>query len=86
MARDELDKENSKIFRESIEESFGELEDYRRQGSVSYLLIDILFITICAVISGANSLKAVAIYAKRKQNWLSEFLGLVDRVPSYSTF
>jgi predicted transposase YbfD/YdcC len=86
MARDELDKEDSKIFRKSIEESFGELEDYRRQSSVSYLLIDILFMTICAVISGANSLKSVAVYAKRKQNWLSEVLGLVDRIPSYSTF
>ena len=86
MNEDYLDKENSNAFKESLEEHFGELEDYRRQGSVSYLLIDILFITICAVISGANNLKAVAVYAKRKQSWLVEVLGLANEVPSYTTF
>jgi predicted transposase YbfD/YdcC len=86
MTRDFSDPENSAAFKESLEESFGELEDYRRQGSVSYLLIDILFITICAVISGANTLKAVAIYARRKESWLVEILHLSGGVPSYSTF
>lgn len=86
MVRDFFDLENSAAFKESLEESFGELADYRRQGSVSYLLIDILFITICAVISGANTLKAVALYAERKGSWLSKILQLPDGVPSYSTF
>lgn len=86
MTRDFSDLENSAAFRESLKESFGELEDYRRQGSISHLLIDILFIMICGVISGANTLKAVALYAERKEKWLSEILQLPDGVPSYSTF
>jgi len=86
MTDDYLDEENSKAFRESLEEHFGELEDYRRQGSVRYFLTDVLFITLCAVISGANNLKAVAVYAKRKRNWLREILGLEEDVPSYTTF
>ena len=86
MTEDYLDKANGNAFRKSLEEHFGELEDYRRQGSVSYLLLDILFITLCAVISGANNLKAVAVYAKRKRNWLMEILGLSEDVPSYTTF
>jgi predicted transposase YbfD/YdcC len=85
MTKDELDKESSEFFKQSIEEHFGGLEDYRRQGSICHLLIDILFVTICAVVSGANNLKAVAMYAKRKQKWLTEVLGLTDGVPSYTT-
>ena len=53
MTEDELSKEDISIFRQSLHENFGELSDYRRQGSISHLLIDILFITICAVICGA---------------------------------
>lgn len=81
----DINTEDSNAFRESLKESFGELQDYRRQGSVTYLLIDLLFITICAVISGANNLKAVAFYAERKRNWLTQTLG-IDEVPSYTTF
>lgn len=86
MTEEELDKDSSIAFRKSLEDSFGDLQDYRRQGSIRYLLLDILFITICAVISGANDLKAVAMYAKRKQRWLTEVLVLKNGVPSYWTF
>ena len=84
---DDLDQDNSDAFRQSLEEHFGELEDYRRQGSVEHLLINILFITICAVISGANNLKAVSVYAARKRSWLTDVLGLINGgIPSYTTF
>jgi len=86
MAEKSSTRTNDINFRESLEEHFGELKDYRRENSISHLLIDILFITICAVISGANNLKAVAIYAKRKQSWLEEVLRLDNGVPSYTTF
>src|SRR4051812_38023043 len=86
MTEDDLNEEDINTFRQSLNDHFGELEDYRRQGSVNYLLIDILFITICAVICGANNLKAVAVYAKRKENWLTEVLKLDNGVPSYTTF
>ena len=86
MTEDELDHDNSTAFKKSLEEHFGDLEDYRRQGSIRYHLIDLLFITICAVISGANDLKAVAMYAQRKRQWLTNILALGDDVPSYTTF
>jgi predicted transposase YbfD/YdcC len=86
MTEDELDQESSKAFKKSLEEHFNSVEDYRRQGSIRHRLIDILFITICAVISGANDLKAVAMYAQRKQRWLIDLLALVNGVPSYTTF
>lgn len=83
---DELEREDAEIFKNSLEEHFGEIEDYRREGSVNHRLIDILFITICGVISGANNLKAVSAYALRKRKWLSEILELKNGVPSYTTF
>lgn len=86
MTENDLNQEDSVAFRKSLEEHFGELKDYRRQKSVTHLLLDILFITICAVISGANDLKAVAVYAQRKQRWLIDTLALANGVPSYTTF
>lgn len=86
MTEDDFDKETSTAFHNSLKEHFGGAEDYRRQGCIQYRLIDILFITICAVISGANDLKAVAMYAQRKKRWLKEFLQLSESVPSYTTF
>jgi predicted transposase YbfD/YdcC len=86
MTEDDLNQEDSVALKKSLKEHFGELEDYRRQNSVAHLLLDILFITICAVISGANDLKAVAVYAQRKQRWLTDILALENGVPSYTTF
>lgn len=86
MTEDILDKASADRCKELIEESFADLDDYRRQKSVKYLLSDILFITICATISGADDLKSVAVYAKHKEGWLQEILSLPDGVPSYSTF
>ena len=86
MTENDLDRTDSKAFRNSLQEHFGKLEDYRREGSVYHRLIDILFITICAVISGANNLKSVSVYAERKHEWLKEVLDLSNGVPSYSTF
>jgi predicted transposase YbfD/YdcC len=86
MTEDELDQQSSNTLRDSLEEHFGDAVDHRRPGSIRHQLIDILFITICAVVSGANDLKAVAMYAKRKQNWLKNVLVLSNGVPSYTTF
>lgn len=85
MNGDDFNEEDSNTFRQSIKESFGELQDYRRHGSVNHLLIDILFITICAVISGANNLKAVSVYAQHKRDWLIQALE-INELPSYTTF
>lgn len=86
MIKNEPNKKEADELKKSLQEHFGQPNDYRRQGSVHHLLIDILFITICAVISGANDLKAVANYAVYKEKWLVEILGLTQGIPSYTTF
>jgi DDE_Tnp_1-associated len=39
----------------ALKQHFGELKDPRAQHSIEHLLIDIVLITICAVICGAES-------------------------------
>ncbi len=65
---------------------FGSAEDYRRQGSVHHRLTDILFITLCASIAGADDLSAVAEFAKTNEPWFSAQLDLGQGVSSESTF
>jgi DDE_Tnp_1-associated len=81
----ELDDESCDEFIHSLERHFGALPDYRRQESISHRLVDILFIALCAIICGANTLKAVAIYAFHKRDWLTDILETTE-VPSYTTF
>lgn len=74
-------------FRESIFESFSEVRDPRvLHSSIRHELLHILFITLCAVLCGANNLKEVAIYAKERESWLKSVLNFSRSVPSYPTF
>lgn len=69
-----------------VDEHFAIIEDYRRSASTSHILSHIIFITLCASISGANNLKEVAEYAKDMEDWFFSILGLQKGVPSYGTF
>ena len=72
--------------KEGIDHHFGAIADPRRSTSVTYKLLDIFFMALCAVLSGAETVEAIAIYAKEKKEWLKEFLHLQGEVPSYNTF
>lgn len=50
------------------------------------MLIDIIVITICATICGANNWEAVAAYGIAKYEWLKTFLALPNGIPSHDTF
>ena len=82
---DNVQRTQIEALKHSIKDNFADLEDPRRETSVTHRLIDILFITICAITSGANDLKAVAEYAKSKSEWLTKVLALTGGVPSYNT-
>ena len=71
----------------SIESHFESLPDPRRVDSrTPHKLIDILVITICAVICGADSWVAVEAFGHAKYKWLSKFLELPQGIPSHDTF
>ena len=69
----------------TISAYFGELEDPRIERSKLQKLIDIITITICAVISGADSWVDIELYGKTKYKWLKKFLELANGIPSHDT-
>jgi predicted transposase YbfD/YdcC len=80
-------QDSIEVFRDSILKSFSEVKDPRTlKSSVRHELGNILFITLCAVLCGANNLKEVASYAKSRIKWLTTVLDLPHGAPSYGTF
>lgn len=65
---------------------FATLKDPRINRTKKYVLLDLLFIALCAVVSGANDCVAIARFAKTKRLWLEKYLDLPDTDPSHDTF
>lgn len=70
----------------SIVKCFSELSDPRIEKKTCHNLFDIIAITICAVIGGADSWVDVEMYGKCKIEWLRGFLKLPNGIPSHDTF
>lgn len=70
----------------SLEERFGCMEDPRINGKTDHQLIDIITITIMAVLCGAEGWVAVETYGVSKRGWLEQFLELPNGIPSHDTF
>lgn len=70
----------------SIIEHFSSLSDPRILLKTRHNLIDIVVITICAVIAGADDWVDISNYARLKEDWLKTFLELPGGIPSHDTF
>ena len=68
-----------------IDKHFASLTDPRR-GQVTYPLINILTIALCATIAGADDFVAFADWARQKRDWLGQFLDLSNGIPSHDRF
>lgn len=66
-------------------EHFASLDDSRRDHGKLHQLEDILVVTICAVICGADSFVAVETFGHAKVDWLRRFLALPNGIPSHDT-
>lgn len=66
-------------------EHFQGLEDPRAQHLLEHKLLDIIGLTICAVICGADSWVDIENYGKAKGEWLKGFLDLASGIPSHDT-
>jgi predicted transposase YbfD/YdcC len=64
---------------------FAELEDPRTRCS-RYGLTELLLTAICAVLSGADTWVAVALWGRAKLAWLRQFLPFAQGVASHDTF
>jgi predicted transposase YbfD/YdcC len=65
---------------------FADLEDPRIDRTKRHKLLDIVFIAVCAVVSGANDFVGMAKFGRSKQVWLAKYLELPNGIPSDDTF
>ncbi len=69
----------------SLLEHFESIDEPRTEYLVEHQLLDIIAITICAVICGAESWVEIEEYGYSKQQWLEKFLALPNGIPSRDT-
>ncbi|MEI6268409.1 MAG: ISAs1 family transposase [Methylococcaceae bacterium] len=70
----------------SIIEHFSSILDPRMNRRKLHKLGDIFFITLCAVICGADDWVSIETFGKAKEVWFTEVLGLENGIPSHDTF
>lgn len=67
----------------SIQEAFSSLKDPRVERHKRHQLIDIIVLTICAVISGSDGWEAIQQFGKNKQEWFKKWIDLENGIPSH---
>lgn len=65
---------------------FAGINDPRLERTKEHLLIDIIFITISAVICGAETWNDIEVFGRAKREWLSSILKLPNGIPTHDTF
>lgn len=70
----------------TISEHFSNINDPRIERRKLHKLIDIITISICAVICGADTWEDIELFGSSKHEWLKQFLELPNGIPSHDTF
>ncbi len=70
----------------SILHHFSSINDPRIERQKKHLLPNIFFITLCAVICGADDWATVEEFGQSNEEWLTELLDLKNGIPSHDTF
>jgi predicted transposase YbfD/YdcC len=66
-------------------ESFADMPDPRVVGRTDHDLLDILVLTVCAVVCGADDWEAVEMWGEAKLEWLRQYVPLKNGIPSHDT-
>ena len=64
---------------------FDDIFDEREAWKVIHELQDILILSLCAILCGAEDYEAIEEYGKQKKDFLRQFLNLEGGIPSSST-
>lgn len=70
----------------SLLDYFSEIPDTRVERTKLHKFEDIIAITICAVICGAEGWSDIELFGQSKHDWLKSFLELPNGIPSHDTF
>jgi len=70
-----------------LEEYFSSLTDERQDGKIKHDLLEVVVMTICAVIAGCDVWEDIVDFCRVKENWFKESLGmrLENGIPSHDT-
>jgi predicted transposase YbfD/YdcC len=69
----------------SFQDHFRDLQDPRVERTRKHPLINILFIAVCGVLSGANSFASIHEFAIDRRHWFARYLDLTNGIPSDDT-
>lgn len=64
---------------------FSELEDPRIERCRKHELLDIIFLSVCAVLSGADGWESIEEFGEAKLEWLRKFVPMKHGIPSHDT-
>lgn len=70
----------------SLLEHIRAIPDPRMENKCRHSLVDIMAITLCAVLCGADDWNAIESFGKSKRHWFEQFLELPNGIPSHDTF
>lgn len=65
---------------------FKDVSDPRMEKKCKHLLSDILFISLCTLLSGGKDFEDMVEFGKQRHSWLKTILVLKNGIPSHDTF
>ncbi|BCX80698.1 transposase [Methylomarinovum caldicuralii] len=69
----------------ALSEVFVSIPDPRQSSKVTYDLVEVLVVVVCAVICGADTLVEIELWGKEKLDWLRRYVPLPHGIPSHDT-
>ena len=69
-----------------MESHFEAVREPRQYGKIEHPLLNIIFMTICGVLCGADDWVAITEFGEAQKGWLSNYLDLTKGIPSHDTF
>ena len=63
-----------------------QLDDPRQKAKCSHNLGEVIFMTTCALLCGADDWESIHLFAKTRQKWFQQYLTLANGIPSHDTF
>src|SRR3954463_4399071 len=70
----------------AFHDHFQNLQDPRVERTRKHPLINIVFIAVCGVLSGANSFASIHEFGCDRKTWFARYLDLSNGIPSDDTF
>lgn len=70
---------------DALQECFADLPDPRVVERTAHKLVDILFLTLCAIICGMDDWESIEEWGEARLDWLRRFVALENGIPSHDT-